>query len=186
MALPIDLAQKQAAEIAKAEAFSFDFKKFESEMVGGDLLTLIIRAHLYVEHALIQMLCEAMTYPNEEVIRRLNFPSKLELCIAFALIPDEWKPAVLKVNEMRNRMAHRLEALFLADERLNLFRMFPEPVQKLALEEVGETDPKRLSWGHVLRVLPIAMDIWRQQKAVERVRGKISHERLRRVLDNKG
>jgi hypothetical protein len=182
MPMPVELEQAMKQEIAHAEEFSFDFKKFEEAMKGADMLSMVIRGHLYLEHALIQMLVEAMTKPNETLVRRMNFPTKLDLCIALDLLNEEWKVSVNKVNEMRNRVAHRLDTQFSDAEKDELFNSFPASVQQMTLDEVGATDKSQLRWGNVLRVLPIAMDIYRQQKMVVRVQEKYSLEHLRRVL----
>lgn len=182
MAMPPDLQDAMQREIAAADEFSFDFKAFEEAMKGADMLSMIIRGHLYLEHALIQMLVEAMSLPNVSLVRRMNFPMKLDMCIALGLLGEEWKAPVNKVNEMRNKVAHRLNFEFSQNEKDELFALFPPLVQQMTLDEVGAKDKSHLAWGNILRVLPIAMDIYRQQRMIGRVREKYSAEYLRRTL----
>jgi hypothetical protein len=185
MAMPDDLKQAMEKEIAKAEEFSFDFKKFEEAMKASDMLSMVIRGHLYLEHALIQMLVDAMQKPNENLVRRMNFPTKLDMCIALGLLTEEWRAPVSRVNEMRNRVAHRLDIQFTKVEKDELFNLFPPSVRHMTLEDVGAKDKAQLEWGNVLRVLPIAMDIFRQQQEIGRVKQKYGAEYLRRTLRKK-
>jgi hypothetical protein len=185
MPMPEDLEKARDAEIEKAGEFSFDFSKFEKAMKGSDMLSMVIRGHLYLEHALIQMLMDAMPRPNENLVRRMNFPTKLDMCIALGLLREEWRAPVGKVNEIRNKLAHRLDIQFSDAEKDELFNTFPADVRKMTLEEVGATEKSQLGWGNVLRVLPIAMDIYRQQKMIARVQEKYGLEHLKRVLRKK-
>lgn len=183
MAMPADLQDAMQNEIAAADEFSFDFQAFEDAMKGADMLSMVIRGHLYLEHALIQMLVEAMVAPNEALVRRMNFPTKLDMCIALGLLHSDWREPVARVNEMRNRVAHRLNMQFSNAEKDALFGMFPPLVQKMTMDEVSVKDKSQLTWGNILRVFPVAMDIYRQQRLIDRIKQKYATLYLQRTLE---
>ena len=174
--MPEDLRAEREEMVEEARKFSFDVDRFEREIDAGDMLARIIRGHIYLEHVLIQTLADAFAAPDEIELRRLNFPAKLDLCIALGLLEPQWRGAVTKMNEMRNRMAHRLEITFTDQDRIDLFNTVPEGILKDAYRD------EKQSWENLLKGIVIWFDLSRQAKKEQRIRNKYSEERLNRLL----
>src|SRR5260370_40927205 len=98
MALPNDLQQQQDKEIAEAERLSFDFDTFEKDIQTGDVLFMVIRSHLYLEHVLIGLILEACKKPEEMTMRNVNFPTKVDLCIGLGLLDPLWREQLRRIN----------------------------------------------------------------------------------------
>jgi hypothetical protein len=149
------------------------------------MLALVIRGHIYLEHVLIQTVSEEMAKPNEIEMRRLSFPAKLDLGIAMGLIDSEWRPAVNRVNEMRNKMAHRLEYKFEDKDKLELLRMMPKYAQDICFEEDTvwtESDAQALGWVKVISAVVVMLEVSRQSIKQQRIRRKYAMLNARHVL----
>jgi hypothetical protein len=180
VSLPEDLQRLQDKEIREAEIFCFDLERFEAQIVEIDMLTLVIRAHLYLEHVLIHTLKDAFPVPDAIQMRRLGFPAKLDLCIAMGLVPKEWSAAVLFINEMRNKVAHRLEFEFTEADRTKLLNLLPSDITQFFSDRLEKS---KTDWVFLFRLIVLHFDIARQKRKVRRIREKMSEERLRRVVD---
>jgi hypothetical protein len=174
--LPEDLRLERERRLRDARNFSFDIDKLRREIDAGDMLGKVIRGHLYLEHVLIQTLQDAFAAPGEIELRRLNFPSKLDLCVALGLLQPEWRRPVLKVNEMRNRMAHRLDTEFTDKDRQDLFDALPDGKFK----EMCRDDA---SWENLFKGIPVWFDISRQNAQSERIHTNVAETHLKRLLD---
>lgn len=185
MGMPADLEEEQARAIERASVFCFDHKKFDADMRSGDLLVVVLKAHLYLEHVLIQTLNDAFLNPEAARVRRMNFPSRLELCIALGLVPELWEKPVKQINEMRNKVAHRLEFEFSDSEKLALFRAMPDFLQKETLEvaQLAVGEEQKLEWWNLFLVIVTWLEIARQKTQENRVLSEFSSRHLRRVLD---
>jgi hypothetical protein len=82
-------------------------EKMRSHLKSPDPLTVLLKGHLWIEAALIQALTACLesidTFPE---VNRLSFTSKIALIRAtngFA-----WPGSFLKLNSIRNRVAHDL------------------------------------------------------------------------------
>ena len=185
MVLPQDLQEKMDREVAAAATNSFDGPKFELDLRSGDSITMLIRAHLYLEHVLIQTLLDAFEHPNEMQLRNINFPAKLNLGIAMGIIGQEWRQPVTLVNQIRNKVAHRLDYQFTEVEKLEIFESLPDWAKKIVTSDAKTEDVNAMEWWHLLASVVAILDLLRQRVAVNRVKERIGHEHLRRVLDRK-
>ena len=83
-----------------------------------DDLGLILRAHLYLEAVLTELIQERLNEPDSLDLERLNFATKVDLAIALAVIHHSEKAPLAFLNKLRNRFAHHLDArLTEQDER---------------------------------------------------------------------
>lgn len=75
-----------------------------------DDLGIILRGHLYVEHALGEML--AIMLPNATGLKklRLTFQRKVDLARALGLLLRDEDGPLIALNELRNNYAHNLSA----------------------------------------------------------------------------
>jgi hypothetical protein len=170
---------------AAALAWSFDFETMKSHLDGGDELNVIVRGHLYLEHVLIAFLTEALRYPEAVKFRRIPYPLKVDLCAALGAVPKEIVAPLIKVNELRNRVAHNLNYQFTEQDKRDLYNCYPKYGQELVLEagEPGRSYPlSEIGFGHMLKVIIILCDLgrlkyieWKQERAA-------AFENARRVL----
>lgn len=135
--MPDEMQRRQDEEVAKTNELSFDFENFDAELQTGDMLFMFIRSHLYLEHVLITMILEACKAPEEMTMRNVNFPTKVELVIGLGLLEPRWRQPLLRVNAMRNRVAHRLSFEFADQEKSELISMLPDHLLDEAAKEVG-------------------------------------------------
>ncbi|WP_425989903.1 hypothetical protein [Afipia sp. DC4300-2b1] len=180
-----ELEAEQKRQIEKCEQFCFDYTKFDKDMRSGDIITTVLKAHLYLEHVLIQTLLDACPNPEAIELRRMNFPAKLDLCIALGLLPDLWSKPVRTINDMRNTVAHRLEFQFSDSERLKLYNLLPEFLREECLVNAGKKRgaEKALEWWQIFVVIVVWLEIARQKVAAGRVRQEFAGRSLREVLD---
>jgi hypothetical protein len=186
MDLPEILKGDYDREIEAAKVFSFDVPRFHKEVGTGDMLALVIRGHIYLEHVLIQTVSEEMARPDEVEMRRLSFPAKLDLGIAMGLIDPDWRPALNRVNEMRNKMAHRLEYTFDDKEKMELWRMVPKYAQDVCFDEGKpwtEDDAQALPWVKIISAIAIMLETSRQSIKQQRIGRKYAMLNARHVLN---
>ncbi|UPJ48687.1 hypothetical protein IVB30_37635 [Bradyrhizobium sp. 200] len=186
MPMPEEMTKQEEVEVAEANKLSFDFDVFDKELRTGDMLFMLIRAHLYLEHVLISMILEACKNPEEVSMRNINFPTKVELCIGLGLLRASWREPLLRINRMRNRVAHRLSFEFTEGEKEELIGLLPDQhLLDEAAKEAGlkPEDRVQLEWWRILRVVVVWLDIVRQRHQEGRVREKFAQLNLRRVLD---
>lgn len=86
-----------------------DYGKFLDDTVSEDELQIILRAHLYIEQELTQLLKIYLKEPDVFLKGRIMFANKLSLTVALGLIPKIVKPAYDKLNQIRNGYAHNLD-----------------------------------------------------------------------------
>jgi hypothetical protein len=116
-------------------------------------------------------------------VKRLAFPAKLNLCIAMGLVPKEWRAAILRVNAMRNEMAHQLDHAFSETDKMSLVRTMPKYAQELCLEESPPDKPEQVHWSRVIRSIPVLLDVLRQQHKRHRLEMKYAAINARIVLE---
>jgi hypothetical protein len=186
MPMPIDLEQEQLREIAAAEQFSFKTEEFKNHMNENDGVMVVLRAQLYLEHVLITTLSDALKNPEAVDLRRLNFPAKLNLCIAMGLISEELRNAATKINEMRNGAAHKLHVEFSSEVKAGLWSTMPQFLKEEILREFqSEGHSERLTLGQMFYGFVLFVDVVRQKNQVSRIGESYGTKYLRRVLDKR-
>jgi len=74
-----------------------------------DILTFIVRGHLYCESALANILRKALKNTAALDVDRLEYQAKVNLCNAFGLVQQYLVPGLLQLGSLRNRYVHRLD-----------------------------------------------------------------------------
>ena len=98
--------------------FPFDMQLWTKHMNAGDHLAMIIRTHLYVEFILNRRIEALLVNKRHLSVGSLKFSMKLNMAVAFGIVPDEDFPALNKLNGFRNDFAHDLnKQLTEQDER---------------------------------------------------------------------
>lgn len=185
MDLPDDLKNDYEAELEAAGKFSFDLARFHKEL-GGDMLSLVIRGHIYLEHVLIETITEEMVCPDEVETRRLSFPAKLDLGIGMGLIDRRWRAAINRVNDMRNKMAHRLDYSFEEQEKLELWQVMPKEAQSVCFDERQawtDADAGKLEWVRIISAIVVMLEVSRQSIKRQRIGRKYALLNARHVLN---
>ncbi|MDO8072980.1 hypothetical protein O3299_15720 [Janthinobacterium sp. SUN176] len=109
---------------------------------GDDPVSLLIRCHLITE-SLIDELIELAFHPNGQAITssRLSYEKKLTICSKaklhgeYPILQDFAVGSLRKLNSLRNKMAHRIDATASLDEVMDLFAGEDLP---LAVGEITE------------------------------------------------
>src|SRR6266851_4917901 len=164
--LPPDLDEAEKAELKTAQQFSFDTDAFGKHIdEGGGILNIVIRAHLYLEHVLITLLRETFQHPDAIDLRRLSFPTKLDLCIALGLVSNELRQPISKINEMRNQVAHKLDFELTGEAKNALWLSIPMFLRRelLAWLKSGDGETDKVEFNSMFRVLVFWLDVWRQK-----------------------
>lgn len=113
MELDINFIKKEFADISKDE-FIKSFNEFRNITKDDDILLIIIRGHLYIEHELDNLLSK---YINEP--RKLNhkyYKQKLDTVNALGIINQELFECLKFLNDLRNKFVHDLKFNFSDDE----------------------------------------------------------------------
>lgn len=95
------------------------FEHFEEIYTTQSVFTLILRGHLYCEAVLAFILHRALKNPDEMNIGRIEFQRKVQLGCALGLIPLKLKPALVKLGNLRNRLAHQLDSEITEQDQLD-------------------------------------------------------------------
>ncbi|MDF1997582.1 hypothetical protein [Peribacillus frigoritolerans] len=91
------------------QEFQLEIEQFVQEINSPDLLNVILRGHLYIEAKIIELLENRFTHPEEFKMSDINYPNKINLCVALGIIDRSETKAYLKLNKLRNTMAHQLQ-----------------------------------------------------------------------------
>ncbi len=100
--------------------------KFLEDIAGEDALAVIVRAHLYVESTLNQLIEECLFRPKAMNVVRLAFRFKVPLAVALGVIPEDFGPPLDKLLDLRNKLAHHLDAAISDADVDTLFQSFAQ------------------------------------------------------------
>lgn len=82
---------------------------FTAVLLGEDTLGVVIRAHIYIEHQLIEFIEARMSSPEVIDALDLTYTRRVKLALALGL-PSEFKAQLHFIGTLRNQFAHRLDA----------------------------------------------------------------------------
>jgi hypothetical protein len=100
--------------------------KFLKDIAGKDTIGAVIRAHLYVESTLNQLIEECLFRPKAMNVVELSFRFKVPLAAALGIIPEDFQPPLKQLNALRNKLAHRLDAEISNSDLERLFHSFAQ------------------------------------------------------------
>jgi hypothetical protein len=179
-----ELERAKEKEI-NAVTFSFNISRLKEDVAfSGDTVVTVIRAHLYLEHVIMQTLSEAFKTPDVVDFRRMSFPAKLDLCVGLGIYPRPWREIVSRVNEMRNRVAHKLDAQVSEHAKRELWEMLPEIAkQSLRSKYDEDADPQwPMPLARIFHCIIVWCDIFRQAAKRQRIEMKYSSLDADRVM----
>jgi hypothetical protein len=137
-----DLERRMAdllkAETEKAGKASFTKEQMVTHLDTPDAGNAVLRGHLYFEHIIMQAITEALSEPSQLDLRRLSFPSKLDLALALGLLPPSYRGIAAMLNELRNKVAHRLDFEFTQEHSNMAWSALPDEVRTTLVEFAAE------------------------------------------------
>lgn len=89
--------------------FTFDLQKARIELNSPDPISTILRGHLYIENTLDEMLKIELKRPDLIDLSNVNFSVKPRLCAALGIIDQRTANLCIKINKVRNSLAHHLD-----------------------------------------------------------------------------
>ena len=185
-----DDLQRAKEEEINAVTFSFDISRLKEDVTfSGDTVVMVIKAHLYLEHVIMQTLTEAFKEPDVVDFRRMSFPAKLDLCVALGIYPKPWREIISRVNEMHNRVAHKLDVQVTEHAKRELWEMLPE-ITKQSLRSEYDKDTDSLlpvPLARIFHTIIVWTDIFRQGAKRQRIEMKYAYmgaDRVMHLLDD--
>ena len=113
------------SRVARRSRVAIDSESFYRYVNSTDQLTLVVRGHLSLEAVLNHLLDRALPRGLTEELDSLRFPQRVDLAIALGKLDIESRPAWMKINAIRNRFAHDLDAKITNEEARETLAMLP-------------------------------------------------------------
>ena len=178
--------ERERAKESEINAVTFSFKLSrlkEDVAFSGDTVATVIRAHLYLEHVVMQTLTEAFTVPDVVDFKRMPFQGKLDLCVGLGIYPRPWREIVGRVNDMRNRVAQKLDAQVSEHAKRELWEMLPE-IAKQSLRSKYDEDSAQwpMPLARIFHCIIVWTDIFRQAAKRQRIELKYASVDAGRVM----
>jgi hypothetical protein len=182
LAAEIDAEEKEGLE--KASQLSFTKEEMTIHLQGPDHINPILKGHLYFEHVLITAIRDALQFPDEINIRQLSFPAKLKLAVALGQFPKDMKAAGIFLNDLRNKLAHRLDFKFKQEDHNQFWGTLPSQLRDAVSEFVKEraVDCKEITVHYMLVALIMSAEYFRVARAKERVQQNIRIRHIHRAV----
>ena len=111
---------------------------------GEDVLVTAVRGHQFLETLLVLAISEALPVPHVVEVKRLAFPLKVDLAVALGKIPRDCRDGYLKINRVRNRVAHDPDAELAERDALEAYNALSKRMRE-ALGRPSDLDTEPLS-----------------------------------------
>jgi hypothetical protein len=99
--------------LALADYFEVELAKFKHDTKGENIIQILLRGHLYIEHELRQILNKNLVNPH--ALDSLRFIETAKMVYAIGAINSEIFNIVKKINKLRNDIAHKLDFVLTED-----------------------------------------------------------------------
>lgn len=83
---------------------------FNKHLDSEDVLSVVLRGHLWIEKALNGLLTRSFAHPEAMNGARFSFAQKVTMARAVGQLSADETAAILRLNKLRNRLAHQVEA----------------------------------------------------------------------------
>lgn len=161
-----------------------DPRLFE-HLAEGSPFEVVLRGHLWVEAQLISVLEEVLPFPDEVDLARFTFPQKISLVAAHGFIRPADVASYMKLNALRNRLAHRAEEDPREDWADGLLDSFGPHLRNLIQPFAAGPQWQWDDWQSRLRLgiltLCIALDAERDRYVAYRREVRQANRRLRQA-----
>jgi hypothetical protein len=126
-------------DVAKVNRAQIDSNRFLEYINSDDDLTLVLRGHLSLEAVLNHVLDQALEGGVTGELENLRFMQRVDLVIGLGKIDADTRPLFQKINELRNRFGHQLDATLTRDDATTALALLPgwalrPPPEVLALD----------------------------------------------------
>lgn len=103
---------------------------FHAALMGEDELGAVVRAHIHIEHELIEFIRARLSPPDALDAISLDYSGRVKLAIALGL-PKEMQAPLNFIGTLRNRFAHRLDARLSEHEANNFAKALAPGEQEI-------------------------------------------------------
>jgi hypothetical protein len=154
-----------------------DNDQFTEHLTSARPLEVLLRGHLWVEAELIAVLQDVLPFPNLIDLDRLNFPQKISFVAAHGFIRPEDIPAYMKLNSLRNKVAHNLTAEPGEEYANDLISSFGPHLKHLIDELSKESDLRWEEWIWRLRyaITALCINLGTERERLTEYRRQVLH-----------
>ena len=148
----------EEALLPRPWAPSFDEDLVRAQLPSADSADVeqtIIRAHLWTEHFLIQLIEGAVARPASLDMDRLSFGTKVQIASAVGVLPASLAKSLMILNTLRNKVAHKLDYKFYDADKRSFFDSLPTELQGMIL---GDKALDAVSFPVILRSIVYLLD----------------------------
>ena len=177
LATPRDELEKQTS------VYSFDYDRFLERIGSGERWQTLLQAHLYFDHVITLVLTEALQRPEELDVRRMGFSQKLQLISAMDLLSRDLLPAIGRINDLRNKIAHDLSFEVSDKDERDLRNCLPKYFSDFILEHASRDAPGPPRFDEIIDLLLLMVEFGRQSNALNRLLELKTAVRLRTKLE---
>lgn len=85
-----------------------DLELFQEHTRGRSMVEVLLRGHLWLENALIDLIEAEVANPQPLKKRRISFFNRVNLAESLGLLVPSDVATLMKINSIRNRLAHNL------------------------------------------------------------------------------
>lgn len=103
----MEIENREGLELLRM--FEENVKKFHRDIEDENLIHIVLKAHLYIEYELEQLIKKYLPKPELLKIENLKFFQKYSLALAMGLIPESEKNILYSLNRLRNDLAHKID-----------------------------------------------------------------------------
>ncbi|MEH6994241.1 hypothetical protein V7075_16220 [Neobacillus drentensis] len=111
---------------------------FNAFLKMNDVLSTVLRGHLYIESELEKQLNEYLAHPEVLEMDRLKFSDKLTWLVALGLLSKENRMPYKRLNELRNKFAHNIEYQLQESDLEKIVNTFNKSQRKRYIKMVND------------------------------------------------
>lgn len=94
------------------DEFEERLEKFNKDIDDQNIMYVLVKAHLYIEYELEEILRKYVKYSEHLNLSSMSFSQKENLVLALGIVPDSEKNSLHSINKIRNNFAHNLDYEF--------------------------------------------------------------------------
>lgn len=111
---------------------------FNEALMGQDELGAIIRAHIHIEHELIQFIEKHLKVPKALKDMQLDYNARIHLALALGLKPSLSSP-LKAVGTLRSAFAHKLGAILSEGKAKDFYKSFDAEGKRVLQQAYNRT-----------------------------------------------
>jgi hypothetical protein len=111
--------------VARVNRAKIDRNRIFEYINSNDDLTVVLRGHLSLEAVLNHVLDASLAGGVTDELENLRFMQRVDLVIGLGKIDADARPLFKKINELRNRCGHHLDATITKEDAMAALRLLP-------------------------------------------------------------